>query len=307
VGRGPLAHGAHPQGRERDLGGQIDIVREGVGFAGQRVGVIGTGSSGIQVIPLLAEQAAHLTVFQRTANFAFTAYNGPIDQHNVREIKANYPTVRQALRNSVGGVPSSRSPHSALDAEPVERERQYARGWALGTLGGVLQSYSDLLLDRSANDTAAEFVRKKIRGMVVDPDVAEVLAPRGYPLGTKRPCLATNYYETFNRDNVELVNLRQAPLVRITEQGLRTSEREYELDSIVFATGFDAMTGPLFAIDIVGRDGAQLREKWAAGPVNYLGLATAGFPNMFTVTGPGSPSVLTNMLVSIEHVGGMDR
>lgn len=274
---------------------------EGVDFTGQRVGVVGTGSSGIQLIPLVAEEAAQLTVFQRTANFAFAAFNGPLDPEQVREIKADYPTVRQAVRTSHGGLPAAAATQSALEASPTEREQWYQQRWQLGTLSAMLAAYNDILIDPAANETAAEFVRSRIRAAVHDPEVAETLSPRSYPIGTKRSCLGTGYYETYNRDNVELVDLRKSPLVRITENGLLTEEREHELDAIVFATGFDAMTGPLFAIDILGRNGQRLQDKWAAGPVSYLGLATSGFPNMFTITGPGSPSVITNMVVSIEQ------
>ncbi|WP_127783165.1 NAD(P)/FAD-dependent oxidoreductase [Rhodococcus sp. X156] len=274
---------------------------EGVDFTGQRVGVIGTGSSGIQVIPLVAEQAEQLTVFQRTANFAFAAFNGPADQDKVSTIKSDYPSVVANIRSSYGGIPPTNPPTSALEVTPEERQRRYDERWRLGLLSGPLQAFYDIMVDRAANETAAEYVRERIREAVTDPEVAEALCPQGYAIGTKRPCLGTRYYETYNRDNVTLVNLRQTPLVAITERGIATTEGEHELDSLVFATGFDAMTGPLLAIDITGRDGATLREEWASGPITYLGLATAGFPNMFHLTGPGSPSVITNMAVSIEQ------
>jgi cation diffusion facilitator CzcD-associated flavoprotein CzcO len=274
---------------------------EGVDFTGQRVAVIGTGSSGIQSIPLIAEQAAHLTVFQRTPNYSMPAKNAPLDPEYVRELKAIYPAHRQEARESGFGVPVALPEHSALDADPEERWEKYRQGFEQGNLVGMMLTYNDLLTNKEANDTAAEYVRYRIREIVQDPEVAEMLCPRDHPIATKRPCLDTNYYATYNRPNVTLVNLRTTPLVEITEKGLRTSEQDYEFDSIVFATGFDAMTGPLLAFDIEGRDGTLLRDKWAAGPRSYLGIGTAGFPNMFIITGPGSPSVLSNMMVSIEQ------
>jgi cyclohexanone monooxygenase len=274
---------------------------EGVDFTGQRVAVIGTGSSGIQSIPLIAEQAAHLTVFQRTPNYTMPAQNAPLDPDYVRELKANYPAHRQEARESGFGIPVPLPEQSALEADPDERWETYRQGFERGNLVGMMLAYNDLLTNKEANDTAAEYVRFRIRETVGDPEVAEALCPTDHPIATKRPCLDTNYYATYNRPNVTLVNLRKTPLVEITEKGLRTSEQDYEFDSIVFATGFDAMTGPLLAFDIVGRDGALLRDKWAAGPRSYLGIGTAGFPNMFIITGPGSPSVLSNMMVSIEQ------
>jgi cation diffusion facilitator CzcD-associated flavoprotein CzcO len=274
---------------------------EGVDFTGQRVGVIGTGSSGIQSIPLIAEQAAHLTVFQRTPNFSLPAKNAPLDPEFVRERKATYPSHRQEARESGFGIPNPIPEKSALEVDPDERWESYRDGFEKGSLVGMLLKFNDLLTNKEANDTAAEYVRHRIREIVADPEVAETLSPRDHPIATKRPCLDTNYYATYNRPNVDLVNLRKTPLVEITENGLRTSEQQYEFDSIVFATGFDAMTGALLALDIEGRDGILLREKWAEGPRTYLGVSTASFPNMFIITGPGSPSVLSNMMVSIEQ------
>jgi cation diffusion facilitator CzcD-associated flavoprotein CzcO len=274
---------------------------EGVDFTGQRVGVIGTGSSGIQSIPLIAEQAAHLTVFQRTPNFSLPAKNAPLDPDYVRELKARYPSHRQDARESAFGVPCELPENSALEVDPEERWETYRKGFDKGSLVGMILSYNDLITSKEANDTAAEYVRHRIREIVEDPDVAETLSPRSYPIATKRLCLDTNYYATYNRPNVTLVDLRKTPLVEITETGLRTSDQEYEFDSIVFATGFDAMTGALVAFPIEGRGGTLLRDKWADGPRTYLGVTTAGFPNLFIITGPGSPSVLSNMMVSIEQ------
>jgi cyclohexanone monooxygenase len=278
---------------------------EGVDFSGQRVGVIGTGSTGIQLIPRVAAQAAQLFVFQRTANFSLPARNRPLDAMEQRSIKATLTERRRLSRESGGGVPLTHPditpPVSALALTPAERRRVYERGWAIGGGPPFLFAFDDLLKNREANETAAAFVREKIRSIVEDPSVAEALTPTDHPIGTKRICLDSDYYETFNRDNVTLVDVRRTPIEEILPRGLRTSEAEYELDSLVFATGFDAMTGALFAMDIQGRDGLRLRDKWSDGPRAYLGLATAGFPNLFIITGPGSPSVLSNMPVSIEQ------
>jgi cyclohexanone monooxygenase len=273
---------------------------EGVDFTGQRVGVIGTGSSGIQSIPIIAQQAAHLFVFQRTPNFSVPARNAPLDPEYERRVKASYAEFRRQARESRIGFVVERNEQSALAVAPDEREREYETRWGRGGLG-FAATFADLLTSQAANDTAAEFFRAKIRDTVRDPAVAETLSPQDYPLGTKRLCVDTDYYATYNRDNVTLVDVRNAPIEVITPHGLRTRDRDFALDSIVFATGFDAMTGALLSIDIRGRAGQTLREKWAAGPRTYLGIAVAGFPNLFTITGPGSPSVLSNMIVSIEQ------
>ena len=273
---------------------------EGVDFTGQRVGVIGTGSSAIQSIPIIAAQAAHLFVFQRTPNFSVPARNAPLDPDYERQVKARYADFRRQARESRVGFVVERSEASALAVSPGERRREYERRWSRGGLG-FTATYMDLLLDKDANDTAAEFCREKIRAAVRDPKVAVLLAPNDYPVGTKRMCVDTGYYETFNRDNVTLVDVRRTAIEAITPDGLRTREAAYRLDSIVFATGFDAMTGALLSIDIRGRGGRTLTEAWVEGPRTYLGLAVAGFPNLFAITGPGSPSVLSNMIVSIEQ------
>jgi len=273
----------------------------GVDFSGQRVGVIGTGSSGIQSIPLIAEQASELTVFQRTPNFAMPAGNRPLSEVEVAEMKSTYPDWREAQRQSSFGVPIEPPTQSALEAAPEERDTKYQAGWDKGNLVAILGAYTDTLTDKSANETAADFIRAKIRDIVEDPERAEALTPRSFPFGTKRPCLDSGYYDTFNRAHVHLVDLRRTPLVDVTDKGVRTSEQDYELDSIVFATGFDAMTGALMAIDIRDKGEIALQEKWGEGPRTYLGIAIAGFPNMFTITGPLSPSVLSNMVVSIEQ------
>ena len=273
---------------------------EGVDFTGQRVGIVGTGSSAIQSIPIIAGQARHLYVFQRTPNYSIPAHNAPLDRDVERRVKASYAEFRKQARESRAGLVMERNDASALAVPPEERQREYEKRWTRGGLG-FSATFADILTSQEANDTAAEFFAAKIRSIVRDPAVAETLTPRDYPLGTKRLCVDTNYYATFNRDNVTLIDLRKTPIDGITERGLRTTEREYEVDSLVFAIGFDAMTGALLGIDIRGRHGQTLRDTWAAGPRTYLGLTVAGFPNLFMITGPGSPSVLSNMIVSIEQ------
>jgi cation diffusion facilitator CzcD-associated flavoprotein CzcO len=278
-----------------------DWPHEGVDFTGQRLGMVGTGSSGIQTLPIVAEQAADTTVFQRTPNFTLPAGNRRLTEAEIAERKANYRQWREAQRQSGFGVPVPVADKSAFDVTDDERAAIYQAAWDDGALMPILTAFTDSITDKAANDTAAEFVRGKIRDIVKDPEVADALCPTTYPIGIKRPCLDTNYYATFNKDNVHLVNLRKTPLVEFTAKGIRTTEREYEFDTIILATGFDAVTGALGAIDIRGRDGVRLTDKWSAGPRSYLGIAVAGFPNLFTVTGPSSPAVLSNMVVSIEQ------
>jgi len=271
-------------------------------FTGQRVGVIGTGSSAVQSIPVIARQADRLVVFQRTATYTVPARNGPLGEAEQRAVKANYAAFRQrnSQRAAAFGSPLPDSDDLLARATaPAERTRIFEERWAYGGLP-FLGAFGDLLLDARSNEIAAEFVREKIRQAVGDPEVARLLTPTTV-IGCKRLCVDTGYYETFNRDNVELVDVRACPIEAITPRGLRAGGRDVELDCIVFATGFDAMTGALSKIDIRGRGGLALRDAWAAGPRTYLGLCVAGFPNMFTVSGPGSPSVLTNMVVSIEQ------
>jgi cyclohexanone monooxygenase len=275
--------------------------KDEVRFDGLRVAVIGTGSSGIQAIPIIAEQAADLTVFQRTPNFSMPAGNRPLSSGEIADMKANYPAWRSLQRLSRAGIPGTEPVEFAVAAPPDERSAKYQEAWDRGELTALIGTYLDILIDPAANETAAEFVRTKIREAVRDPDVAETLCPRTFPVGTKRMCLDSGYYQTFNRPNVHLVDLRKTPLVEFTPTGIRTSAAEYDVDAIVFATGFDALTGALTAIDIRGRNGVSLASQWSAGPRNYLGLTMAGFPNLFTITGPLSPSVLSNMVVSIEQ------
>jgi cyclohexanone monooxygenase len=274
---------------------------EKVDFTGKRVGVIGTGSSAIQSIPIIAGQAKALTVFQRTANYSVPAHNAPLDPVYEARIKADYANfrARNNLQINAFGSNLPRSSIPASDMTPEERDAAFETRWQYGGLF-FLGALGDLLLEKEANDMAAEFVREKIRGIVRDPEVARLLSPKQV-IGCKRLCVDSGYYATFNRPNVRLVDISQDGIDEITPAGVRVNGTSFELDALVFATGFDAMTGTLLKIDIRGRGGRTLREAWRAGPRTYLGLSVAGFPNFFTITGPGSPSVLTNMMVSIEQ------
>ena len=274
---------------------------EGVDFTGKTVAVIGTGSSAIQSIPQIAAQAKHVTVFQRTPNFSAPAHNGPLDPAVAADWAAHRAQYRQEAREvgfGIRAVAPSETP--ALEASAEERQAAYEERWRYGGFA-LLGAYGDLIVDPGANATAAEFVRGKIREIVKDPAVAEKLSPRTFPIGAKRLCVDTGYYATFNRDNVALVDLSEEPIETITPAGVKTAAREYAVEAIVYAIGFDAMTGALDKIDIRGRGGARLKDQWSAGARTYLGLMVAGFPNLFLVTGPGSPSVLCNMAVAIEQ------
>ncbi|MGF6508826.1 flavin-containing monooxygenase [Paraburkholderia sp. 32] len=287
-----------------------DWPKQGVDFAGKRVGVIGTGSSGVQMIPLIAEQADHLTVFQRTANFSVPAQNEPLDDEAVRHAKAHYRERRARARDANNGLYLEAVDKSALEVSEEERLREFEFRWH-GAGGGfrMLRAFNDLLVNEKANEYVSDFVRSKIRAIVRDPKVAELLCPKKeLRFGTKRLCVDSGYYETFNRPNVTLVDVKAAPIEEVTPRGLRTSAQAYELDILVFATGFDAMTGALRAIDIRGVGGVTLGERWQHGPRTYLGVSCAGFPNMFIIAGPGSPSVLSNVVHSIEeHVDWVTR
>jgi cyclohexanone monooxygenase len=272
----------------------------GVDLTGKRVGVIGTGSTGIQVVPVIAEQASHLYVFQRTPNYSLPTGNHPMDPGYERDWKALYDEHRELDRNSYAGRYVPPPQRSVLEVPPDERDRVFEEAWREGAFA-MMQAFKDLRTSREANEVAAEFVRGKIRATVRDPEVAELLCPKDYPIGTKRLCLDLNYFETFNRENVTLVDVKTHPIAEITPTGLRTSGATYDLDVLIFATGFDAMTGPLLRMNVTGRDGLPLKEKWAHGPRTYLGFTVAGFPNMFVITGPGSPSVLASMVVAIEQ------
>jgi cation diffusion facilitator CzcD-associated flavoprotein CzcO len=272
-----------------------------VEFKGKRVGIIGTGSSGIQAIPVIAQEADHLTVYQRTPHYSLPARNHLLDPDYVQQVKENFSELKRKMRECWFGHGKMRRNLSALDETAEERQRVYEEAWEKG--GPAFQlTYNDLLKNEASNQTIADFLRSKIRNIVKDPDVASKLLPNFY-YGTKRPVYDSDYFETYNRENVTLVDLREEPIVEITPKGLRTVEAEYELDILIFATGYDAMTGPLMRIDIRGKDGVALKEKWANGAQvrTYLGIANAGFPNMFMITGPKSPSVVSNMPVAIEQ------
>jgi len=274
--------------------------QEPVDFTGKRVGVIGTGSSGIQLIPQVAKQASELFVFQRTANYCVPAHNVPLDRAVEQDVKQRYSEVRKQARESHGGVASIPVPtKSALEVSAEERQQVYEQRWQIGGLG-MVRAFNDLLTNEEANKTAADFIRGKIREIVADPKVAELLTPT-YPFGVKRLCTDTGYFQTYNRPNVKLVDIKRSPITAITPEGVATEAGEYKLDAIVFATGFDAMTGTLLAMDIHVKGGANLRDLWAQGPRTYLGIMTAGLPNLFMITAPGSPSVLSNVVVSIEQ------
>ena len=272
---------------------------EGVDFSGQNVGIIGTGSSAVQSIPLIAEQAASLTVFQRTATYSVPARNRPLTATEISELKSRYPAFREENWREPFGVSFKAGDSAALDVDEESRHEAYEKRWSDGGLR-FLGTFSDILIDEKSNHTAAEFVREKIRATVKDAKTADALMPSQL-IGCKRLCLDTDYYETFNRSNVTLVDLQQEPIEVINVDGVQTTATNYELDALIFATGFDAMTGALDKIDIVGQNGLRLKDKWAAGPLTYLGLGVAGFPNLFTVSGPGSPSVLSNMVPTIEQ------
>lgn len=272
---------------------------EGVDFTGKRVGVIGTGSSGVQSIPIIAEQAAHLYVFQRTPNYSVPAGNRPLTAEEIRHAKANYAQRRQMSWRSGGGSPHVAHPKLTMEVTPEERRAAFEERWQLG---GVLfsKTFADQMISIEANEEARKFYEEKIRAEIDDPAVAELLIPDDHPIGTKRICTDTNYFQTFNRPTVTLVSVRKTPIESIDKTGIQTSAAHYDLDAIVLATGFDAMTGTLAKIDIVGRNGQKLADDWADGPRTYLGLAVDGFPNLFLVSGPGAPAVLANMVLHAE-------
>lgn len=275
--------------------------KEPVDFTGLRVGIIGTGSTGIQVIPRVAQQAKHLYVFQRTANYCVPLRNGPQDTESERKAKARYSQLRKTARESPSGVAGFHLPtRSANELSVEEREAIFNELWNFGGIGSMTRAFNDVLTDEEANSLVSEFVIRKIQEKVSDPEVAKALTP-SYPIGTRRLCADTTYFETFNQDNVTLVDIQQSPIQSINAHSVYTIDGTYEVDALIFATGFDAMTGTLLAIDIGMEEGTTLQAEWADGPSAYLGLMVAGLPNLFTVTGPGSPSVLSNVVVSIEQ------
>jgi cyclohexanone monooxygenase len=274
---------------------------EPVDFTGRRVGVIGTGSSAIQSIPVIAAQASHLAVFQRTANFSIPARNAPLTAEERDAFRANYPEIRRKAREEIrNGIYQEIPDRGALDDGDNARRAKYESRWAEGGLT-FMGAYNNLVLDKAANDTAADFVRAKIAEIVSDPQTARLLQPNNHPIGSKRICVDTDYYATFNRPNVTLVDIRDGGIEEILPNAVRAGGKDHEVDALVLATGFDAMTGSVAKIDIIGRNGQTLNQKWAEGPLTYLGLMSEGFPNLFIITGPGSPSVLSNMIVSIEQ------
>jgi cyclohexanone monooxygenase len=274
--------------------------REGVDFTGQRVAVIGTGSSGIQLIPLIAEQADYLTVFQRTATFSVPAANRPLTERERQLTKRSYPVLREAAKQTSTGILLEQPMGEFAGLDPRLVTAELERRWRTTGLG-VTATLSDTLVSADANEFIAEFVREKIRQTVTDPRTAALLEPHGHPIATKRLALDTGYYETFNQPHVSLVSVRETPIERFAAAGVVVDGHVHQVDSIVLATGFDAVTGALERIDIRGLGGVSLKEAWAEGPVSYLGLAVRGFPNLFTVTGPGCPAVFTNVVASIEH------
>ena len=306
-----LATGCLSNARMPDIKGLSDFKgkvyhtghwpHEPVDFTGLRVGVIGTGSSAIQSVPIIAEQASQLTVFQRTPNFSIPARNAPLTAEEREAFRAKYPEIRRFAREEArNGIYTEMPDRGALDDGDNERRSKYEARWSRGGLT-FMSVYNNLALDKAANDTAADFVRDKIAEIVSDPQTARLLQPNNHPIGSKRICIDTDYYATFNRPNVTLVDIRSNPIEEILPNAVRTGGKDYEVDALVLATGFDAMTGSVAKIDIRGRHGQTLNRKWAEGPKTYLGLMTAGFPNLFIITGPGSPSVLSNMIVSIEQ------
>jgi cyclohexanone monooxygenase len=306
-----LATGCLSNARMPDIEGLADFQgkvyhtghwpHERIDFTGQRVGVIGTGSSAIQSVPIIAEEASHLTVFQRTANFSIPARNAALSAEERQAWRADYPEIRRKAREETrNGIFTEVPDRGALDDGDNERRARYEQRWARGGLT-FMSVYNNLALDKAANDTAADFVRQKIAEIVRDPRTAKLLQPNNHPIGSKRICIDSDYFATFNRPNVTLVDIKSNPIEAILPNAVRTGDKDYEVDALVLATGFDAMTGSVAKIDIRGRNGQTLNQKWAEGPKTYLGLMSAGFPNLFIITGPGSPSVLSNMIVSIEQ------
>ncbi|OUS96818.1 NAD(P)/FAD-dependent oxidoreductase [Rhodococcus sp. NCIMB 12038] len=291
-------------GLENFAGLQVSTSRWNISLddlAGKRVAVIGTGSSGVQAIPLIAEVAEHVTVFQRTPNYVMPARNTELSTEQVESVKVDYQAIREECRHSLGGIPERPVADKAFDVSAEERQRRYEAAYELSGFNGVGAEFTDLLTDIEANRTASEFIHDKIREIVKDPATAELLVPKYHPLGAKRSCFGTDYYETFNRPNVSLVSLRDEPLETMTANAIVTSKGTYEADAVVLAIGFDAFTGPLYGLNLTGASGTKLQEAWRDGVRTYLGIMTADFPNFFMVAGPQSPALASNVVMSIEQ------
>lgn len=274
--------------------------RTPVDLSDKRVAIIGTGSSGVQMTPIIAQQASHLTVFQRTANYSIPAANAPISEEEDATVKASYRQRRDAARNSPSGLGFVPDRRSALEVSPEERQAAFEAAW--NRLGfGFSLTYKDILLNQASNDLASEFIRAKIAEQVENPAVREKLIPKGFPFGTRRPSVDGGYFAAFNRSNVTLVDISETPIETFTRTGIRTSGGDHAFDVIIYATGFEAFTGSLLKPEIVGRNGATLKEVWAGGPASFLGIGVHGFPNLFIIVGPGSPSLLSNVLLSSEE------
>lgn len=274
--------------------------KDAVSFEGKRVAIIGTGSSGVQMTPVIARQAEHLTVFQRTANYSIPAANAPVFDAEDAEVKAHYAERREAARNSPSGLGFVPDTRSAVEVPEAEREAAFEAAW--NRLGfGFALAFKDLLLNQASNDTASDFIKRKIAGLVEDPVLREKLTPKGFAFGTRRPSVDSGYFQAFNRSNVTLADISESPIESFTPEGIRTTDAEYAFDIVIYATGFDVFTGSLLKPRIVGRNGQTLAEKWSAGPVSHLGIGVHGFPNMFIIVGPGSPSLLSNVLLSSEE------
>ncbi|MBS3695674.1 flavin-containing monooxygenase [Rhodococcus qingshengii] len=291
-------------GLENFTGVQVSTSRWNISLddlAGKRVAVIGTGSSGVQAIPLIAEVAEHVTVFQRTPNYVMPARNAELPTERIRTIKDDYPAIREECRHSPGGIPDRPVTDKAFDVSDEERQRRYEEAYERSGFQGVGAEFADLLTDAEANRTASEFIHDKIREIVEDPATAELLVPKYHPLGAKRSVFGTDYYETYNRPNVSLVSLREEAIETMTTNAIVTSSSNYEVDVVVLAIGFDAFTGPLYGLNLTGLSGKTLQETWQDGVRTYLGFMAADFPNFFMIGGPLSPALASNVVVTIEH------
>ena len=277
-----------------------DWPHDEVDFTNKRVGQIGTGSTGIQSAPEIAKKSKHLTIFQRSANYSVPASNYPLSPEFKKYIKENYEEIKNTIQSNTNGHFFKFSKQKILDTSIEEREKIFEKAWLKGGLG-FRACFNDIAFNKEANDLASDFIKRKICKIVKDPKKAKILTDIDHAFASKRPPIDTNYFETFNKDNVTLIDLKSSPIESITSKGVKTADKEHELDILVYATGFDAMTGPLLNIDIRGRDGIKLKDVWSEGPKTFLGIQISGFPNLFTITGPGSPSVLCNMIVPIEQ------